>query len=362
MSSTFERKFLEKLGDSWEGATPGFVAQAYSKGRKILDVEVGKTYERYDLASMTKILFTVTALMALYDEKRFRLSDPVHRWVSWFPEDHPARIRDLLTHSAGLTWWYPFFKTLAPKTVNVKSPEEAWDIFQGILKRKILSDLDKNPVQWPIEKSIYSDLDFFVLGSALESITGSTLYTAWANLQDRLELTGVDFNRNNKPKYARSTYAPTEKDAWRGKTLQGEVHDENTWALRGVAPHAGLFGGISDVTGYGLMLRSAMRGSGSSIFPSASTVAKFTKRALPRARGDWALGFVMPSKGSSTAGPHFSLKSVGHTGFTGTSLWYDPKKDLLVTILSNRVHPTRDNTAFQKLRPQIHSWISEELD
>lgn len=361
MSSSFERAFLEKLGDSWEEGTQGFVAQAYSKGRKILDLEVGKTYERYDLASMTKIIFSVTAFMALYDEKRFKLNDPVHRWVSWFPENHPARIRDLLTHSAGLTWWYPFYKTLAPKTAHVKSPEEAWEIFQGILKRKILADLAKNPVQWPVEKSVYSDLDFFVLGAALESITGTTLYTVWANLRDRLELDGIDFNRNNKPKYARSSYAPTEKDKWRGKTLQGEVHDENTWALRGVAPHAGLFGPIEDVSGFGLLLRAAMRGSGSSIFPSSQTVAKFTKRAIPRARGDWALGFVMPSKGSSTAGPLFSMKSVGHTGFTGTSLWYDPDKDLLVTLLSNRVHPTRENSAFQKLRPQIHTWISEAL-
>jgi CubicO group peptidase (beta-lactamase class C family) len=360
LSSTFERLFLEKLGDSWEGATPGFVAQAYSKGRKVLDLEVGKTYERYDLASLTKILFTTTALMALYDEKRFRLNDPVSRWVSWFPEDHPARLRDLLTHSAGLTWWYPFFKTLAPKTDRVKSPEEAWEIFQAILKRKVLSDIEKNPLVWPVEKSVYSDLDYFLLGIALESITGSTLYTAWANIRDRLELSGLDFNRNNKPKYARSTYAPTEKDKWRGKTLQGEVHDENTWALKGVAPHAGLFGPIEDLTGYGLLLRAAMRGSGSSIFPSEKTVAKFTKRAIPRSRGDWGLGFVMPSKAASTAGPLFSMKSVGHTGFTGTSLWYDPGKDLLITILSNRVHPTRDNSAFQKLRPMIHSWIAEE--
>lgn len=361
MSSTFERVFLEKIGDTWEDATQGLVAQAFSKGRKILDVEIGMTYERYDLASLTKILFTTTAFMCLYDEKRYKLNDPVSRWVPWFPEKHPARIKDLLTHSAGLTWWYPFYKTLAPKTAHLRTPEEAWEIFQGILRRRILSDLEKNELVWPVEKAVYSDLDFFVLGIALESITGSTLYTAWSSVRDRLELDGLDFNRNNKPKYARASYAPTEKDKWRGKTLQGEVHDENTWALRGVAPHAGLFGRIQDVSGYGLMLRAAMRGSGSTIFPSAKTVARFTKRSVPRARGDWALGYVIPSRGSSTAGPLFSMKSVGHTGFTGTSLWYDPDRDLLVTILSNRVHPTRENTAFQKLRPQIHTWIAEAL-
>lgn len=361
MSTALERGFLEKLGDSWEGATQGLVVQAFAKGRKVLDLEVGRTYERYDLASLTKIIFTTTAFMALYDEKRFRLADPVSRWVPWFPADHPARLKDLFTHSAGLTWWYPFFKTLAPRTAKLKSPEDAWDVFQSLLKRKVLADLETSPSEWPIEKSVYSDLDYFLLGIALESITGTTLYTAWADLRDRLELEGLDFNRNNKPKYARSSYAPTEKDKWRGKTLQGEVHDENTWALRGVAPHAGLFGRIADVSGYGLLLRASMRGKGSIIFPSSKTTARFTQRSIPRTRGDWALGFVMPSKAGSTAGPLFSLKSVGHTGFTGTSLWYDPDKDLLVTILSNRVHPTRDNTGFQKLRPLIHTWISEGI-
>lgn len=361
MSSTFEKKLLEKIGESWEDATPGLCLQAFSKGRKIVDLEIGKTYPYYDLASLTKILFTTTALMVLKDEKRFRVSDPVSRWVPWFPEDHPARIKDLLTHSAGLTWWYPFYKNLEPKTAKVKSPEEAWDIFQVQLKKKICSDFEKNGYGFPAEKSVYSDLDYFLLGIALESISGTTLYTNWANLRDRLELDGLDFHRNNKPKHGKREYAPTEKDSWRGRTLQGEVHDENTYALRGVAPHAGLFGPIEDVSGYGLMLRAAMRGRGASNFPSHETVKLFTKRSIPRTRGDWGLGFVMPSKASSTAGPLFSLKSVGHTGFTGTSLWYDPDRDLLVTILSNRVHPTRDNTLFQKLRPQIHTWIAESL-
>ncbi|RYZ69479.1 MAG: D-alanyl-D-alanine carboxypeptidase [Proteobacteria bacterium] len=361
MSSSFEKRFLEKMGETWEDGTQGLCVQAYSKGRKIVDLEVGKTYPYYDLASLTKILFTTPALMMLKDEKRFRVTDPVSRWVPWFPEDHPARIKDLLTHSAGMTWWYPFYQKLAPKTAKVKTPEEAWDIFQVVLKKRILADLEKNPVSFPVEKSVYSDLDYFLLGIALESITGTTLYTAWANLRDRLDLRETDFHRGNKPKHSRSDYAPTEKDAWRGKTLQGEVHDENTWALKGVAPHAGLFGPIHDVTGFGLLLRGAMRGKGANNFPSHETVKLFTKRSIPRSRGDWGLGFVMPSKAGSTAGPLFDLKSVGHTGFTGTSLWYDPVKDLLITILSNRVYPTRENTAFQKLRPQIHTWISEAL-
>jgi CubicO group peptidase (beta-lactamase class C family) len=183
----------------------------------------------------------------------------------------------------------------------------------------------------------------------------------WSEIRDRLGFDDVDFHRGNRPLFPRKLYAPTEKDEWRKKTLQGEAHDENTWSLGGVAPHAGLFGPIEELSRWGLLLRRAMRGEKSNAFPSPQTVAKFTKRAIPKARGDWALGFMMPTKGSASCGPLFSPKSVGHTGFTGTSLWYDPTQDLLVTILSNRVHPTRENREFLQLRPKIHTWIAEEL-
>ncbi|MES2963276.1 MAG: serine hydrolase [Bdellovibrionota bacterium] len=360
--SRIEQRFLDKLGDNWEGATPGLKVQAFHRGRKIIDVRAGQTYRYYDFASLTKIIFTTTAFMALHDEKRFKLSDPASRWVPWFPEDHPATMKSLLSHSAGLTWWYPFYKDVHPRASKLRTPEEAWDVFQTVFKKRVLSDLKKTELVWPTEKAVYSDLDYFMLGIALESVTGTTLYTVWADLRDRLELRDTDFHRNNKPLHARAKYAPTEKDsAWRKKTMQGEVHDENTWSLKGVAPHAGLFGTHDDLSGYGLLLRGAMRGTGSSVFPSHETVAKFTKRAIPVKQGDWALGFMTPTKGGSSCGIRFSPKSVGHTGFTGTSLWYDPVRDLLITILSNRVNPTRENTAFLKLRPKIHDWIAEEL-
>jgi CubicO group peptidase (beta-lactamase class C family) len=143
--------------------------------------------------------------------------------------------------------------------------------------------------------------------------------------------------------------------------MRGQVHDENTWSLKGVAPHAGLFGTLDDLSKWGLLLRSAMRGKNSKHFASSPTVKLFTHRAISRTRGDWALGFMLPGKDTPSAGPHFSAQSVGHTGFTGTSIWYDPKRDLLVTIVSNRVHPTRENKEYITLRPRLHSLIVEEL-
>ena len=359
--NAIEKRLSALLGETWKEATPGLCVQAFSGGRKVIDLELGDTYEIYDWASLTKIVFTTTALMFLHDEGKFKTTDRVHDWVEWFPEEAPWRIRDLMTHSASLAWWFPFYREMSKRTNARTPPERAWEIFQSILKPKILADLKRQRRKIAKPKSVYSDLDFFMLGIALEQISEASLYETWQDVKDRLGLRLTDFNYGNQPKFAKSKYAPTEKGGFRKRTMQGEVHDENTWTLRGVAPHAGLFGPLEELSQWGLLLRAGMRGKRSKNFPSPETVKLFTKRSIPRARGDWALGMMMPTKGTTSCGPKFSLKSVGHTGFTGTSLWYDPVKDLLVTILSNRVHPTRENRKFLELRPQIHSFIVDSL-
>lgn len=362
-----EARFLEKLGSQWQTATPGLKVQAYSRGKKIVDVELGKTYPYYDWASLTKLVFTTTALMFEHDEKAFKLTDNVARFVSWVPKSDGIRMKDLLSHSAGLAWWYPFFKEVSRKTEAKygprATPEEAWGLFEGILRRRVLKDLKERSGVNSADsrKAVYSDLDFFLLGLALENMNETALYVVWSALSERIGFRDVDFQRGNKPAFARKCYAPTEKDPWRGRLIQGEAHDENTWSLKGVAPHAGLFGPIDELSRWGLLLRKAMRGVKTRHFPSPETVRLFTRRSLPRSRGDWGLGFMMPTKGSASCGDLFSLNSVGHTGFTGTSLWYDPERDLLVTLLSNRVCPTRENREFLTLRPKIHTWIAEEL-
>jgi CubicO group peptidase (beta-lactamase class C family) len=163
----------------------------------------------------------------------------------------------------------------------------------------------------------------------------------------------------NQPQFAKARYAPTEFDRIRGGIMQGEVHDENAWSLRGVAPHAGLFGTIDDLSEFGLAVRKALAGKRS--FVSEKTAHRFSRRSVPRSRGDWALGWMMPSRPQSSCGQYFSSRSIGHTGFTGTSLWYDPKRDLLVTILSNRVYPTRENREFVSLRPMLHNFVVESI-
>lgn len=362
---SLNRKFQKKMGDAWKTATPGLLVQAHHLGRKVIDLSFGETYDFYDFASLTKIVCTTSSFMFRHDEKRFRINDPIHQFVSWYPETSPWRLSDLFRHSAGLTWWYPFYSAIEKKTDARTQPIEAWRIFEQILKRRVLNDLKKRPKSESPKrppKSVYSDLDFFMLGLALESMSGKPIYDVWQEMRGRMNLRDTNFHPGNQSPLKKLHYAPTEDDQkWRKQVLQGQVHDQNTWALKGVAPHAGLFGTMDDLSKWGLHLRGAMRGGKSKHFASPETVQLFTKRSLPRARGDWALGFMMPSKVGASCGEKFSLDSVGHTGYTGTSIWFDPKRDLLVSILSNRIHPTVENIEIRTLRPKIHTWIAEEL-
>jgi CubicO group peptidase (beta-lactamase class C family) len=144
--------------------------------------------------------------------------------------------------------------------------------------------------------------------------------------------------------------------------MQGEVHDENTWALGGVAPHSGLFGNMEDLSKWILRLREIYLGKKKSKFISQETAQIFFKRAISQEVGDFALGFMMKSAANSTAGTLLSKETVGHTGFTGTSFWFDTTNDLVVNILSNRVFYGRQKgDDFRKLRSAIHDLVFREL-
>ncbi len=156
----------------------------------------------------------------------------------------------------------------------------------------------------------------------------------------------------------RARIAPTERDPWRGRLLQGEVHDENAYALGGVAPHAGLFATATDVARFAQMMLNGGVYDHHRIV-SREVVARFTRRAeVPGSSR--ALGWDTPS-GESSAGHLFSPRSFGHTGFTGTSLWIDPDRRLFVVLLTNRVHPTRDNDAIREIRPAVADAVVRAL-
>ncbi|MCB0342576.1 MAG: beta-lactamase family protein [Pseudobdellovibrionaceae bacterium] len=334
-----EQKIIEFTGDHWQEYTPSLQVSGFFEGRKKINLKMGPDYEFYDLASLTKVIFTVSAVMRLVDDG-FNLKQSVSGLLPWWRHQN-VTVTHLLSHTAGLTWWKPFYKTINRRT----KPSQRWASLKGELAKQTPC-IETEP--------LYSDLDFLLLGFVLEAVTGQTLKELWEDQAVRLGLGQTHFNYCNKPRYERSLYAPTESCSWRNRSLRGEVHDDNAWALGGVAPHAGLFGPIADVEKWGLELRKSYYSSRGSKLARSGTVRRFTRRCA----GDWGLGFMKPTEGRSSAGQYFSSSSFGHTGFTGTSFWFDPRRDFMVVILSNRVCPSRENKKFIELRPKIHdfSW------
>jgi len=345
--NSLERALTEKLQKAILDVTPGVVVRAYHQGRMICDVQVGHTFPLYDLASLTKVIFTQQAMMKAFDQGLWNLDSKVIHFLPDF-KFADMKISSLLTHTSGLDWWMPFYKT-----INLNS---GW-----LEKRKWLYNQINSTELKVSDKSVYSDLGFMVLGYLLEVFYKKNLLDVWNETKnDFYPTTTLNFHLNNEPYYPTAHYAPTEECEFRKKVMRGQVHDENTWALGGVSSHAGLFGSIDDVAAFGLNIRSQLHGI-AKYKVKQKTAHLFAQRAIPREVGDWALGYMMPSVENASCGPFFSVHSIGHTGFTGTSFWYDPVHDLLVLALSNRVNYGRSNRGYVSLRPQIHSWIFEAL-
>jgi len=346
--NAFEKALKKKIADNvadLSAITPGVVVDVHVRGRRKGTLRLGDTYKYYDMASLTKIIFTASYSMGFFTEHPGALTAPVRRALPWWKASSTPQ--ELLTHSAGLAWWKPYYLKLH----GPMDPQVRWNQLKKLLARGRPGRKGK---------SVYSDLDLWLMGSFLEASEEKSLLEMWESLSERIETPNLFFHPRNKPRYSRKLYAPTERCPWRHKVLQGEVHDDNTWALGGVAPHAGLFGPVEAVSDWGLKLRAAVLND-SRRFGDPKMVRKFVKRQIPPSRGDWGLGFMKPTRGKASCGRYFSLDSFGHTGFTGTSLWMDPKHDVLVVILSNRVHPTRDNNSFLALRPKLHDWVCESL-
>ncbi len=345
--NSFEKFLKSQLKSQDQLEYPGCKIQVYFKGKLKVDLSWRKTYHFYDLASLTKIIFTTQWYMDQVSKGLLSVESPVVQFLPWYLYKD-IKIKQLLNHSAGNSWWQPFYKSL---TQDLSVDQK----YQQLEKLCQTAPIEKQ------ERAVYSDIDFFLLGSVMQRCVQKPLFECWQDLfESYYSRTHFHFRPLENSKNKKSLYAPTENCPWRNKILQGEVHDENAWALGGVGPHAGLFGTIDDLSSYGLGLREALLGKSKIL--SAPTVQHFIQRSLPASRGDWGLGFMLPSPSGSSAGERFDKSSFGHTGFTGTSFWFDPKKDLFVSILSNRVHPSRKNRDFVSLRPQIHNWVMQYVE
>jgi CubicO group peptidase (beta-lactamase class C family) len=293
----------------------------------------------FDLASLTKVIATTSLAMRLVADGRLNLETPVSRVLaSWRRADRrDVRVRQLLDHSSGLP-----------------AHDRFW--MEGIAGRAAIdARIAALPLAYPTgSRSIYSDVGFIALGFMLETLGGPPLnrqFSAFAAPWSR----SLGYR---PPAAARTRLAPTEIDPWRGRLLAGEVHDENAALLDGVAAHAGLFGSVEDVAAFARLVLATFHGRTRLGDPdlmrrfAAPTGVPGSSRAL-----GWDT-----MRPTSSCGTRLSASAIGHTGFTGTSLWIDWARDLYVVLLGNRVHPTRANDAFVALRPRIHDAVVADLE
>jgi len=339
-----------------DGVTPGGVLVAARRGAVVLEHAAGRlTYDPdaeattsatiYDLASLTKVIATTTLVMQRVDAGVLDLDSTAVRHLPEL-EGSPvgaASIRDLLAHSSGLPCCTELFRELSE------------DLDRGLVRARYLEHIAATRLEAaPRERTIYSDLGLLLLGEILERGEARSLEVAVT--EDVLDPLGMTDTSYLPDASLRFRIAPTEFDDWRGRLVHGEVHDENTHALGGVAAHAGLFGTARDVARFGVTMLNQGAYEGERL-ARPEVVVEFTRRAELVAGSSRALGWDSPSYPSS-AGQYFSAGSFGHLGFTGTSLWIDPELELVVVLLTNRVHPTRENIGIRRLRPAVHDAVA----
>ena len=307
----------------------------------------------YDLASLTKVVGLTTAVMLAVSEGRLELDAPVDRYVPDFvtPGSQFVTIRHLLTHSSGLP---------AHRRLWEEAGDRAGAL--GLVKSTPLDTV-------PGTRTVYSDLGAILLTEALVAAYRTPLDSLLSSrVFGPLRMTRTRFL---PPASWLSGIAPTERDPWRGRILRGEVHDENAARLGGVSGHAGLFSDAEDLLTFGEWLLGDRPKDRRTDGPTTaeSTVysikpelkAEFLRRQNLPPGSSRALGWDTPSENSS-AGTLFSPMSFGHTGFTGTSIWVDPTRDLVLVILTNRVHPTRDNNRHVALRKALADATAGTID
>jgi beta-glucosidase-like glycosyl hydrolase/CubicO group peptidase (beta-lactamase class C family) len=337
-----------------DGAFPGGVLAVGHGGRLAVHAFGKQSYEAgaaavtpetiYDTASLTKPVATATLAAVLTELGVLDLSAPVVRYLpEWRRQSGDWRsqvtVRHLLTHTSGLAAHREFFKA------------------QKTRREVIAAALSEAPEAEPGAASVYSDIGFILLGEILERLTGQHLdEAAQQRIFAPLGMAATMFNPAGE---LRARIAPTEIDAVLRKRLaHGEVHDENTWVMDGVAGHAGMFSTAGDLAIVCRMMLNGGQYAHRRLLKRA-TVAQFTA-ADPLTGNTRTMGWNVPSANSSS-GRYFSPRSFGHLGFTGTSMWIDPDKELFVVLLTNRVNPTRQNDKIQQVRPALHDSIVAAL-
>ncbi|NWF50521.1 MAG: serine hydrolase [Ignavibacteriaceae bacterium] len=353
--NNYDFNSLEKLVNDAisDRAFPGAVVLVSLNGETIFHKSFGSfTYDPistpvqvntiFDIASLTKVIATTTAVMICYDRKLFDIEDSVFKFISEFRENgkEKIKIKNLLLHNSGLPAWKKYFPVYS-------DPDE------------IIKDIySLRPEYETGTKTLYSDLGMIVLGKIIESVSGKDFDDFCSEeIFEPLEMNTTFFN---PPDDYNERCAPTEYDYyWRLRQLQGEVHDETTSLLNGVAGHAGLFSTAEDISRLLQLLLNKGELNGVRLI-SKETIELFIKRYSDNSSR--ALGWDTNADKNSSAGLLFSNKSFGHTGFTGTSVWIDPERNLFVIFLTNRIYPTRENPKIFSVRPRLHDEVVKIIE
>ncbi len=321
----------------------------------------------FDLASLTKMVVTAPLCWRAIGEGFCDPDEPVARWLPDWASGRKAgvTVRHLLTHTSGLPAWEAFYRSAILPGASAQEQAEA------IRARVLQAKLDVKPAT----RSCYSDLGYILLGIFLERCLGDRLDNLAA--QHIFEPLGMNRCRfvdvhQTAPK-SHEIFAATEATevARCGASLAGQVHDENTWMLGGIAGHAGLFGTAGDLVRFG---RAILESDGGPRVPwsISSAVVRWALSSgagCHNAQGEWLgpylAGVDTPSGAVSTAGSVLARSpigaSVGHLGFTGTSLWIDRTRGLVMALLTNRVHPTRDKEGIRAFRTALHTTAAQIL-
>ncbi len=364
------RRVEERLGEALsEGVFPG-ASLLVARGEEILhdqsagfarivpDKERLTPDHLFDLASLTKVIATTTAVMLLTNKGEISLGDRASRYLKGFSRGgkKDIGIRHLLCHSAGLPSWRPYYQEFSQEKEGSRvGPGEEGKryVYQRVKEERLADKV--------AQSSLYGDLDFILLGEIIELVSGATLSNfCRENIFLPLGLKQTTFiEAPESPVRERFNFVATEDCPWRKRILCGEVHDENAFLMGGAAGHAGLFATARDLFKFISVLLRSLKGE-EDFLPAPLIREFFTRQDLPSG-STWALGWDTPSPRGSTSGRYFSPHSIGHCGFTGTSIWIELEKELVVILLSNRVHPRRDNQKISGFRPTIHDLIFEEL-
>jgi CubicO group peptidase (beta-lactamase class C family) len=353
----FQRAFDVLRSGIAERAFPGASVAITHQGKLVAHKGLGHfTYDLsspavaaeavYDLASVTKVVATTAVCMLLSERGQLKLEQPLVELLPEFaglgsqindPRRRQITLRMLLAHSSGLPAYIKLFQTAHNKE----------ELLQQALQVPLTAD--------PGSRAKYSDIGFILLGQALEHLAGQPLdQFCQVEIFAKLGLAHTTFN---PPASWKPLIPPTEDDrTFRNRLIQGEVNDENASVMGGVAGHAGCFSTVADVS----IFAHCMLLGGTPLVQK-ETQELFTRREDFPPGTSRALGWDTPSQ-PSQSGKYFSSRAYGHLGYTGTSLWIDPDRQLSVTLLTNRTWPDRGSQSIKQIRPLFHDAVIEAID